>query len=170
MCAPVLPLIATGIGAIGSGFNLAASISQAHAQAAAAEASAAAERNAAQIDQANTRQQALNQYRQMAAASSRMQMIAAANGDAIDFGTAANAANDAQVLGQEAIARTYAQGNQTMLGHDIAIANDMGQANAANNRATSGILGGLFSAANGSFGSALGNSNQYSGFKAGMGL
>ena len=51
MCAPIVPLIATGLGAIGTGVNMAASIGQARAQAAAANANAAAESNAAQIGQ-----------------------------------------------------------------------------------------------------------------------
>ena len=59
MCAPLIPLIATGIGAIGSGVSMAAQMSQARAQAQAANANAAAQSNAAQIGQQNMRQAAL---------------------------------------------------------------------------------------------------------------
>ena len=55
MCAPVVPLIAAGLGAIGSGISMASSIGQARAQAAAADANAQAESNAAQIGQQNMR-------------------------------------------------------------------------------------------------------------------
>jgi hypothetical protein len=190
MCAPIVPLIATGLGAIGTGISTAASVSQARAQAAAADANAAAESNAAQIGQQNMRDAALQQYRQMAAVSGEQNMTAAANGDATGYGTAANALNDTQILGQENLARIYAQGNQNLIGSDIAVANDLGQAAAANSRGTSALVGGLFnlgtgvlnaemnaglagglpSSGSGGFGSALGGASQYAPFKAGMGL
>jgi hypothetical protein len=190
MCAPIVPLVATGLGAIGSGISAASSISQARAQAAAADANAAAESNAAQIGQQNMRDAALQQYRQMAAVSGQQNMTAAANGDAIGYGTAANALNDTQILGRENLARIYAQGNQNLIGSDIAVANDLGQAAAAKNRGASALVSGLFnigtglvnggmntgvsgampSTSAGSFGTALGNASQYAPFKAGLGL
>jgi hypothetical protein len=190
MCAPVVPLIATGLGAIGSGISMASSMGQAKAQAAAADANAAAESNAGQISQQNMRQAALQQYQQMAQVSGQQNMIAAASGDATGYGTAANALKDTQILGQQDLARIYNQGNQNLIGSDIAVANDLGQAAAANSRGSAALVGGLFnlgsglfgggsgngmasalsSLGSGSSGTALGSASQYAPFKAGMGL
>jgi hypothetical protein len=190
MCAPVIPLIATGLGAIGTGISTASAIGQAHAQADAADANAAAENNAAQISQQNMRQAALQQYQQMAQVSGQQNMLAAASGDATGYGTAANALNDTRILGEENLARIYSQGNQNLVGSDIAVANDLGQAAAANSRGSAALTGGLFnlgtglfgggsggslsggltSTGPGSYGSALGGASQYAPFKAGMGL
>jgi hypothetical protein len=169
--------VATGLGAIGTGISTAAAMSQARAQAAAAEANAAAESNAARIGQQNMRDSALQQYRQMAAASGTERMMAAASGDAAGYGTAANALNDTQILGQENLARTYAQGNQNLLGSDVAVANDLGQAALARSRGDAALIGGLFNLGTGlaggsgrGFGTALGGASQYAPFKAGLGL
>ncbi len=179
MCAPLLPLVVSGLGAIGTGISTANAMGQARAQAAAAEANAAAESNAARIGQQNMRDAALQQYRQMAAASGAQRMMAAASGDAVGYGTAANAQNDTQILGQENLARTYAQGNQNLIGSDVAVANDLGQASLANSRGDAALVGGLFNlgtgllgstGSGGRFGTALGGANQYSSFKAGLGL
>jgi hypothetical protein len=190
MCAPIVPLIATGLGAIGSGISIASSMSQAKAQAQAADANAAAESNAAQIGQQNMRQAALQQYQQMGQVSGQQNMMAAASGDAIGYGTAANALNDTQILGQQNLARIYSQGNQNLMGSDIGVANDLGQASAANSRGTSALVGGLFnlgsglfaggasngmssslsSMGSGGYGTALGSASQYAPFRAGMGL
>jgi len=191
MCAP---LIAAGLGAIGTGIGTASAMGQARAQAAAADANAAAEGNAAQIGQQNMRDAALQQYRQMAAVSGEQNLTAAANGDATGYGTAANALNDTQILGQENLARIYAQGNQNLMGSDISVANDLGQAAAANNRGTAALVGGLVnlgsglisggtggglssgsgsglsSSGSGAFSTALGGASQYGPFKAGIGL
>ena len=182
MCAPVIPLIATGLGAIGSGVSMAASISQARAQAQAAEANAAAESNAAQISQQNMRQAALQQYEQMGQVSGEQAMLAAASGDATGYGTAANALNDTRILGQQNLARIYAQGNQNLMGSDIGVANDLAQAAAANNRGDAALVGGLFNLGSGLIGSGLSPSgsgsagtmltgaSQYAPFRAGLGL
>lgn len=186
MCAPLIPLIATGIGAIGSGVSMAAQMSQARAQAQAANANAAAQSNAAQIGQQNMRQAALQQYRQMADVSGEQTMLAAASGNATGYGTAANALNDTRILGQENLARIYAQGNQNLMGSDIGVANDLAQASAANSRRDAALVGGLFnigsgligsgqggglsSLLQGAGGSALGSASQYGPFRAGLGL
>jgi len=191
MCAPI---IAAGLGAIGTGIGTISAMNQAKAQAAAANANAAAESNAAQVGQQNMRDAALQQYRQMAAVSGEQNLAAAAGGDAIGYGTAANALKDTQILGQENLARIYTQGNQNLMGSDIAVANDLGQAAAANNRGTAALVGGLVnlgsglvsagsgaglsggfggglsSAGSGSVGTALGSASQYGPFKAGIGL
>jgi hypothetical protein len=187
MCAPIVPLV----GAIGTGISMAASMGQAKAQAAAAEANAQAESNAAQISQQNMRQAALQQYQQMAAVSGQQRMMAAADGDATNYGTAANALNDTQILGNERLAQIYSQGNQSLVGSDIAVANDLGQANAANSRGDAALAGGLLGLGTGLFGGSMGNSalttaqptsvinnfgtalgaaSQYSPLKMGMGL
>ena len=191
MCAPI---IAAGLAAVGTGISTISAMNQAKAQAAAADANAAAEANAAQVGQQNMRDAALQQYRQMAAASGEQNLAAAANGDATGYGTAANALQDTQILGNENLARIYAQGNQNLMGADISVANDLGQAAAARNRGTAALVGGLvnlgsglasagisggfgggsgggFSGADGgSIGSALGSASQYGPFKAGIGL
>ncbi len=190
MCAPIAPLVATGLGAIGTGISTTSAMNQARAQAAAADANAAAESNAAQIGQQNMRDAALQQYRQMAAVSGEQNVAAAANGDATGYGTAANALNDTHILGQENLARIYTQGNQNLIGSDIAVANDLAQAAAARSRGSGALVGGLFnmgtgllngslntgsssaasSASAGGFASALGGASQYAPFKAGLGL
>jgi hypothetical protein len=198
MCAPLIPLIATGLGAVGTGISTVSAMNQAKAQAAAADANAAAESNAAQIGQQNMRNAALQQYRQIAAVSGEQNLAAAANGDATGYGTAANALQDTQILGQENLARIYAQGNQNLMGSDIAVANDLSQAAAARNRGTAALVGGLTGIGNsvmsgglsgglsagpnggmssglsssgaGGFGTALGDASQYGPFKAGIGL
>lgn len=183
MCAPLIPLVATGLGAIGSGISMASSLGQARAQAAAADANAQAESNAALIGQQNMNNAALQQYRQMAAVSGQQRMSAAASGDAAGYGTAAHALADTQILGQENLARIYAQGNQNLMGSDIAVTNDLGQAAAANGRGNAALVGGLFNLGSGlvgasggglssagSVGTALGGVNQYASFKSGMGL
>ncbi|KUR79444.1 hypothetical protein [Novosphingobium sp. FSW06-99] len=194
MCAPVVPLIATGLSAIGTGVSMASSIGQARAQAAAADANAAAESNAAQISQQNMRQDALQQYQQMGQVSGQQNMMAAASGDATGYGTAANALNGTQIMGQQNLSRIYAQGNQNLMGADIGVANDLAQANAANSRGDAALAGGLFnlgaglfaggsgsslstglsgglaSLGTGSSGTALGGASQYAPFRAGMGL
>lgn len=187
MCAPIIPLIATGLGAIGSGISTATAIGQARAQAAAAQANATAESGAAQIAQQNMRAAALQQYREMAAAAGEQRMMAAASGNAVGYGTAGNALNDTAILGQENIARIYAQGNQNLIGADVRVANDLGQAAVANSRADAVTFGGLFRLANGltagggaagttplqaggMFGTALGGASQYASFKTGLGL
>ena len=191
MCAPI---IAAGLGAVGTGISTISAMNQARAQAAAANANAAAESNAAQIGQQNMRDAALQQYRQMAAVSGEQNLTAAANGDAIGYGTAANALKDTQILGQENLARIYAQGNQNLMGSDIAVSNDLGQAAAARNRSTAALVGGLINLgsglvsagtsgglsagfggtggglASGSMSTALGGASQYGPFKAGIGL
>jgi hypothetical protein len=183
MCAPVIPLIATGLGAIGSGVSMAASMNQARAQAQAAQANAAAESNAAQIGQQNMRQAALQQYEQMGQVSGEQAMLAAASGDAVGYGTAANALNDTRILGQQNLARIYAQGHQNLMGSDIGVANDLAQAAAANSRGDAALVGGLFnlgsgligsgglsSPGRGSGGTALTGASQYAPFRAGLGL
>jgi hypothetical protein len=182
MCAPIIPLIATGLGAISSGISTAAAIGQARAQAAAAQANATAESGAAQIAQQNMRAAALQQYRQMAAATGEQRMLAAANGNAAGYGTAGNALNDVAILGQENLARIYAQGNQNLIGADVRVANDLGQAAVANSRADAATFGALVGLGNGlvgnggatgagsMFGTALGGASQYASFKVGMGL
>ncbi|WP_428333241.1 hypothetical protein [Novosphingobium sp.] len=191
MCAPI---IAAGLGAVGTGISTISAMNQARAQAAAANANAAAESNAAQIGEQNMRDAALQQYRQMAAVSGEQNLTAAANGDAIGYGTAANALKDTQILGQENLARIYAQGNQNLMGSDIAVSNDLGQAAAAKNRSTAALVGGLINLgsglvsagtsgglsagfggtggglASGSMSTALGGASQYGPFKAGIGL
>ncbi|WP_051280205.1 hypothetical protein [Novosphingobium acidiphilum] len=163
---------------------MASSIGQARAQAAAADANAQAESNAAQIGQQNMRDAALQQYRQIAAVTGQQRMLAAASGDAVGYGTSANAQDDTRILGQENLARIYAQGDQNLMGSDVSVANDLGQAAVASNRANAALVGGLFNLGSGLAGSgvglfgagsapsatALGGASQYASFKTGMGL
>jgi hypothetical protein len=111
-------------------------------------------------------------------------MLAAASGDAVGYGTSANAQDDTRILGQENLARIYAQGNQNLMGSDVSVANDLGQAAVASNRANAALVGGLFNLGSGLAGSgvglfgagsapsatALGGASQYASFKTGMGL
>jgi hypothetical protein len=94
MCAPVLPLIAAGVAAVGSGIKAISAAGQARAAAQVADANAVAERNAAQQDQENTRQATLKQYREIARVKGQQTVAAAANGVSTDFGTAADVVGD----------------------------------------------------------------------------
>lgn len=175
MCAPLIPLVATGLGAIGTGISTAAAIGQARAQAAAANANALTEANAAQIGQQNVRQAALQQYQKIAQVSGEQRLLAAANGDAVNYGTPATMLGDTQILGNQDLARLYSQGNQNLIGADIGVANALGQASAANSRAGAGLAGGVFNLGTGlanGFDSAstLGSASQFGGFRAGLGL
>ena len=175
MCAPLVPLLATGIGAIGTGISTAAAIGQARVQAAAAQDNAAVESNAAAIGQQSMRDAALAQYRQMAAGQSQARLRAAASGDAVDFGTAGEAQADSQITGQTNLAQIYAQGNQQLMSADANVAEDLGKASIANSRADLALAGGVYNIGSGltgggGFGTTLGSARQYSPFKAGLGL
>ncbi len=181
MCAPLIPLIAVGLSMVSTGAKMFAAIGQTKAEAAAATANADAQRSAGQIGEQNMRYAALQQYRQLAAANGQQRLMAAAGGTAVGYGTAATAQAGTQILGQESLAHTYAQGNQNLIASDIAVANDLGQAAAARSRGTAVLVGGLanmgsslvsgLSSGGGtSSGTVLGSSSQYAPFKTGMGL
>lgn len=171
MCGPALPLVAAGLGAATSAIGTISAIRQAHAQADAAQANAAAERSAAQADQQSTREAALAQYRQIAQATGQATVQAAASGVATGFGTAADSLGDTTLLGQDAIGRIYAHGQQALIGHDASVAGAMTQAGAASLRAQSLALGSIAGIAqSAASGSVLGGASQFAGLKAGFGL
>lgn len=190
MCGPVLPLVATGLGAIGSGIGTLSAINRAKVQASAAEANAGLESQAAAVDQQNMRQSALQRYRQMAAIEGQQRTAAGANGVVADYGTPAEAVADTHMLGNEDLQRIYTQANQTLMGHDIAVANDLAQASLARSRASTALIGGLtgfgsgtIAAVNGASGfgaatagstsamdSLLSSANQYDAFRNGLGF
>jgi hypothetical protein len=165
MCAPVaaLALAGSALSALGTGVSAINAKNQADYQAKVAESNAQAEANAAQVDQQNMRTSALNRYRQIAQIKGAQRAGAAAGGVTADYGTAADVQADTTQMGQEDVGRIYQQGYQTQRSHDIAVANDQGQAAASRAAGTSALISGMFGAAS----TALGGASQYKKLKAG---
>lgn len=165
MCAPAIPLIAAGLAAAAGGIATVAKIQQANMEAKVADANAQAERAAAQQDQTNMQQAALQRYRQIAQVQGQQQAAAAANGVSLGFGTAAQQVGDTQFLGSEDVSKIYQQGYASQRNHDVAIANDLAQASAARASVTTTAIGGALN-----FGSTvLGGVSQYQQLKNKMG-
>jgi hypothetical protein len=166
MCAPVLPLIAAGVAAVGSGIKAISAAGQARAAAQVADANAVAERNAAQQDQENTRQATLKQYREIARVKGQQTVAAAANGVSTDFGTAADVVSDTNMLGREDIANIYRQGDNQLKSHDVNVANYGAQASAARSQASNALVSGAFDMGS----SILGGVTQYNKMKSSVGI
>lgn len=146
MCLPAAPLLlaATAMSAIGTGIGALSANAQAQYKAKIAERNASLEREGWLQAQQNTRDASLAHYREIARIKGQQRVTAAANGVAIDFGTAGDVQSDAQLLGDEDQNRLYKQGYQNMRGHDIAAANFMGEANAARAAGKGALVKGVF--------------------------
>ena len=138
---------------------------QANYQAKIAERNADMEREAAQQEIENTRQAALQHYRQVAQLKGQQIVGAAANGVVGDFGTAADTLADTEMLSREDVKRIYEQGNQALRGRDIGASNYMAEASAQRSKGSAALVSGLMSAGS----TVLGGASQYSQIKAGMG-
>lgn len=163
MCAPAatLALIGAGLSAASAGYGAIMASNQAKAQAKVAESNAAMERNAAQEEMQNTREQALARYREVAKVKGQQRVAAAANGVGLDFGTAADVVADTDMLGREDVGRIYKAGANAVKSRDIAASNYMAQANQARSQATGALVGGALD-----FGSTvLSGASQYKTLK-----
>ncbi|WP_174544818.1 hypothetical protein [Novosphingobium capsulatum] len=167
MCGPAaLPIAAAALSVGAGAMKTISAVQQANVQAKVADANANYERDAAQQDQENARQAALKQYREIARVKGQQQVAAAANGVSLDFGTAADAVSDTDLLGREDVANIYRQGDNALRGHDINIANYETQANAARSAKTNALISGAFDMGS----SVLQGATQYNSAKSSMGF
>lgn len=166
MCDPAtLTLAATATAAVSSVTGTVMAVQQANMKRDLAERNAAMERNAAQEEMQNTRDQALARYREIAKVKGQQRLAAAANGVGLDFGTASDVAADTEMLGREDVGRIYKAGNNAVKSRDIAASNYGAEANMARSQKTGAIVGGVAD-----FGSTvLGGAKQYAKIKAGQG-
>lgn len=159
-----LPVAAVGLvaGLAATGVATYAKVSQANAQAAAAEANAVNERNAVVQDETNMNMAALRRYQYIGQVEGQQRAQAAANGVNVDFGTPAMNVADTARLGAMDVNSIYQQGAATMRNHDINIWNDQMAASSARSQATMAGIGGALSAGS----SVLGAINQYGSLRA----
>ncbi len=158
MCAPpVLALAAAAVMAVGQGVSALQSAAQSRYQARVADRNANLENESAQQAMANTRQEALAHYRQVAQLKGQQRAAQAANGVSVDFGSAVDVADDTQMLAREDTRRIYDRGYQESRGFEINSANFRSQANASRQAATGALVKGAFDVAS----TALSASSQY---------
>jgi len=117
---------------------------QAHHAARVADRNADMERDAAQQDIANSREEALAQYRRIGAMKGAQRARAAANGVGVDWGTAGDLIDETHALGQEDIGRIYAQGQERLRSRDVTAANYSAQANAQRSAGRAALAKALF--------------------------
>jgi len=167
VCNPglVLPLTiaSTVVSMAGVGLSAAQSASQMKYQARVAERNASLENEAARVEQENTRTEALAHYRRVAALKGQQRVTAAANGVSLDFGSAADVADDTDMLAREDVTRIYEQGSQRSRGFEINASNERAQARSARAGAKNAIVSGIFDMGS----TALSGATQYSKLKAG---
>ncbi len=169
MCGPAtaapMLIASTVMSAVGTGLGALQANAQANYEAKLAERNAALEREAAQQGILNTQTEALNLYRQVAKLKGQQRVAAAANGVAIDFGTAADVLADTDMLSREDVKRIYESGNQNLRGHDIGASNYMGEASAQRQAGTGALFKGAVD-----FGTTvLGSASQYAAMKPNYG-
>jgi hypothetical protein len=156
MCIPIA-IAAAAMSAIGTGVGAIASSNAANYRAKVADRNAALEVEAANQENQNTREKALEHYRKVAALKGQQAVGAAANGVLGGFGTAADTYADTEMLGREDAGRIYQQGFQNVRSRDTAAWNQRAQANAARSEGSNALLKGAFD-----FGSTvLGGVQQY---------
>ena len=144
MCDPMtLAIAAAATAAVGTGVPAYSAYQQGQYRAKVAERNASMEREAAQQEITNTREQALQHYRNVARIKGQQRLAAAANGVGLDFGTAGDVQADTDMLGREDARRIYEQGFQNLRGRDISASNFMGEASAARSQATGALVSGL---------------------------
>jgi hypothetical protein len=163
MCPPAaLALAATAVSAIGTGLGALQANAQAKYRAKIADRNAALEREAAQVDQQNMRDAALEHYRKVGQLKGRQIVGAAANGVGVDFGTAADTLADTDMLANEDVSRLYKTGNNNLRGRDIQASNFNAEANAARSAGKAALIKGLFDVGS----TVLGGAQQYKKLKA----
>jgi len=164
VCDPVtLTVAATAVTMAGQGMSALQQASQYKYQARVAERNASLENEAARVEQENTRTEALAHYRRVAALKGQQRVTAAANGVSLEFGSAADVADDTDMLAREDVTRIYEQGFQRSRGFEINASNERAQARAAKAGAKNAIVSGIFDMGS----TALGGATQYSKMKAG---
>lgn len=161
MCVP-LAIVGAAMSVVGTGVSVIQAHAQGQYQAKVAEQNAALEREGARQEIENTRAAALAHYRRVAQVKGNQIVGAAANGVDIDFGTAADALSDTELLANEDADRIYKQGNNNLRGRDIRASNYMAEAGAARSAAKGALVGGLFNIGS----TVLGGATQYSKLKA----
>lgn len=164
MCLPAaaLSLIATAASVAGTGISALQANAQANYQAKIAERNASIEREAAQQEQENTRQAALKHYREVAQLKGQQIVGAAANGVAVDFGTAADSLADTEMLSREDVGRIYQQGAQNVRGRDIQASNYTAEAVAQRQAGKGALIKGALDATS----TVLGGVQQYKDLQA----
>jgi len=173
MCVP-LALVAAGMAAASAGVGALSANAQARYQAKIAERNADMSREAAQQSILNTREEALQHYRQTAQLKGAQRARAAANGVSVDFGTAADVQADTDLLSNEDTSRIYRQGQQRTRGFEIDVSNNLGEASAQRQAGTAALIKGGFDVGKSIAGgfqasanpaSVLGSAQQYSRYK-----
>lgn len=165
MCIPMAAaaLASTVLSAVGTGVSALSAKSQADYQAKIAERNAGLEREANQVEQQATREEALAHYRNVAKLKGEQIVGAAANGVGVDFGTAADTLADTDMLAREDVKRIYDQGGQKGKARDIAASNFMGEASAQRSAGTGALVSGVLNMGS----TVLGGVSQYKKLKAG---
>lgn len=166
MCDPLtLTVAATAVTAIGTGVSAIQQSNMASYRAQVDQRNAQIERDAANQENENTRLAALDHYRKVAQLKGQQVAGAAANGVSTDFGTAADAVSDTDMLANEDVNRIYKQGFQNTRSRDIAAWNNMAQASADNSAASGALINGAFGIGS----TVLNGASQYGKLKSGMG-
>lgn len=165
MCAPVaaLAIAGTALSAIGTGVGALQANAQSRYRANVEERNAAMDREAAEQEQANTRETALSHYRQVAGLRGAQRARAAASGVGIEFGTAADLLADTDLLAREDTARIYRQGEQRTRGFEISASNRMAQAGADRSAGRAALVKGAFDIGT----TVMGGAQQYQKLRAG---
>lgn len=165
MCIPqaALAIGAAVMSAVGTGVSALSANAQAQYQAKVAERNAAMEREAFQVEQQATREEALAHYRNVAKLKGEQIVGAAANGVGVDFGTSADTLADTDMLAREDVKRIYDQGGQKMKARDISVSNYLGEAAAQRSAGKGALIGGAFNMGS----TILGGVSQYRKLKAG---
>lgn len=167
MCAPLalIPLIASGVGAVSGAIGTIAKVQQDNMQAAVSTANANAEKQSAAQDQTSMNQAALIRYQQISQVEGQQRATQAANGVQVDYGSSGAQVASTAALGAMDVNKVYQQGFQMQRAHDVNISNDLASASAARSNAVMTGIGGAFSAA----GTVLGGVNQMNSLAFKMG-
>lgn len=162
MCDPGTLLIAsTAVATIGAGYSALQSSAQSRYQARVADQNAKLSAQAANQEQQNTRDAALQHYRKVAQLQGQQRVAMAAGGLDVNFGNAGDLTADTELLAREDADRIYRQGSENVRGYDIEGSNYRVQARASRQAASGAIVGGIFDMGK----TALGGAQQYSVLK-----
>lgn len=162
MCDPLtLTIAATAVATAGAGFSALQQNAQANYQAKVADQNAKLSAEAANREQQNTADAALQHYRKVAQLKSEQRVAMAAGGIDVDFGNAADLTADTNMLAREDARRLYDQGAENTRGFDIEGTNYRSQAKASRQAATGALVSGAFNMGT----TALGGAKQYSELK-----
>ncbi len=158
MCDPAtLTIAAAVVSAAGTGYSAMQQASQHRYQAAVATRNASLSAQAANQEQENTRQAALDHYRRVAQLKGSQRAQMAANGIDVNFGNAAEIQADTEMMSREDAQRIYTQGFRNTQARDFETSNYFGEANAQRKAATGALIGGAFEIA----GTALSTASQF---------